>query len=125
MTLKTKLITLQHGNISDSHYWHDFLFDSGFQDLKLTWGINPNKKQFPVFNFQTINSKIERSKKGNLSVVCNKYYSRPQPFDINLENILTDTIDLIKNIDNKIKKTYLKLFPRGLNNTNEFFKKTY
>ena len=62
-------------------------------------------------------------KNGNLSVVCNNYYSRPHPFDLNLENILSDTIDLIKNIDNKIqKKTYFKLFPRDFN-TNEFFKK--
>ena len=121
---KTKFITLQHGNISDSHYWHDFIIESGFQDLKLTWGIKTNKRQLPLFNFKTINSKITGSKNGNLSVVCNNYYSRPHPFDLNLENILSDTIDLIKNIDNKIqKKTYFKLFPRDFNNTNEFFKK--
>ena len=51
MVSKTKFITLQHGNISDSHYWHDFIIEST-QDLKLTWELKPIKDNYLYLIFK-------------------------------------------------------------------------
>ncbi len=122
----TKFACLQHGNCYNTNYINDFLYELKTPDFFFSWGEKKKKNQYAIHNFNVIFRKKLSKKNGNLSIICNSLSNRALPFemyDINEKNF-DYTLDFVQNLNENIKeKTFFRLLPWDVDNTNEILKK--
>ncbi len=120
-----KFACLQHGNCYNTNYVNDFLYEFKIPDYFFSWGEKKKENQYSTYNFNVVFKKKLNKVNGNLSIICNSLSNRALPFgmhNINERNF-NYTLDFVQNLDTNIKeKTFFKLMPWDVDNTNEILK---
>ena len=113
------------GNCYNTNYVNDFLYEFKIPDYFFSWGEKKKENQYSTYNFNVVFKKKLNKVNGNLSIICNSLSNRALPFgmhNINERNF-NYTLDFVQNLDTNIKeKTFFKLMPWDVDNTNEILK---
>ena len=121
----TKFACLQHGNCYNTNYINDYLYEFKIPDYFYSWGKKRKENQYAVYNFNVVLRRKLTKVNGNLSIICNSLSNRALPFEmynINEENF-NYTLDFVENLEANIReKTFFRLLPWDVDNTNEILK---